>query len=58
MATRSFTREIRITNTEAVKKFIEAMESNSIDKFKTPIKNINMKDKSHRELAKRITSKF
>lgn len=59
MATKSFTREIRITEPSAVKKIDDAMKVNSTDKYRTSIRNINdLQTTSRKSLADRITKKY
>jgi hypothetical protein len=59
MATKSFTREIRITEPAAVKKIDAAMKVNSTDKYRTSIRNINeLQTASRKSLASRITKKY
>lgn len=59
MATKSFTREIRITDPSAVKKIDDAMKVNSTDKYRTSIRNINdLQTTSRKLLASRITIKY
>ena len=59
MATKSFTREIRITEPDAVKKISEAMKVDTSDKYRTSIQNVSeLQAQSRKTLAGRITKKY
>ena len=59
MATKSFTREIRITEPSAIKKIDEAMRMSTVDKYKSSIRNIGeIQTASRKSLAGRITKKY
>lgn len=59
MATKSFTREIRITEPSAIKKINDAMKVNSTDKYRTSISNVDeVRSANRKSLANRITKKY
>jgi hypothetical protein len=59
MSTKSFTREIRVTEPTAIKKIHEAMNRTSTDKVISTIKDIDQLISANRKiLASKLTKKF
>ncbi len=59
MATKSFTRDIVISDSAAVKKINDAIKANSIDRYKTPINNIEeILVTTRKKASESLTKKF
>lgn len=59
MATKSFTREIKISDPSALKKIDIAMKNDSTVNYKTPIRKIDiMQPLGRKSLANMLTNKF
>lgn len=59
MATKSFTREIRVTEPSAVKKIHEAMNRSDADQFSSTMKDLDQLITANRKtLASKLTKKF
>lgn len=59
MATKSFTRNIRISKPESIEKIHFAMQANEVANFVTSIKDIDtIKNRSRSKLASKLTKKY
>jgi len=59
MATKSFTRDIVISDSGAVKRINDAIKANSIDRYKTPINNIEeILVTTRKNASESLTKKF
>lgn len=59
MATKSFTREIRVTEPSAVKKIHEAMNKTASDRFSSTIRDVDHLISANRKtLASKLTKKY
>lgn len=59
MATKSFTRNIRISKSESIEKIHFAMKANEVASFVTSIKDIDaIKNRSRSKLASNLTKKY